>query len=627
MTTKYKQRVGQVARRTATIEPESAQMPATFAEPMLFTPSRDTGTRLQNINSPHARQTVFRSLQTAYGNRYAAGIARRYEENKSAVVQRSGLLTAQEEQQALDAMKAEASGKNIVGNDALNKLTNTGYFAIRPTVKISDPKSKEAKEWLYIRDELAPQAAKVTPMSENDADAIIKYLKENYPTLYQFASLLGTPFEIIGMVAEKLGLSVKDMLKFADEVKKPSAGGGETPKSDDIKLEDPADWRAYLPRVKAGGKVLPPFLPKPEPLPAEKGKKKKKPKKQPIVITDQMREMCEQVAQNRQNYVQNFFVHKKENADDSRREYKHARPKDKDKAKYKNWYGYSYLSPADSNSRKAEKSIQTKAKAVKETDGTLETARLAMWAELASEGDANSMNTFDGQGITWGKGNAAGGLLGHVLVEYFKLVPGARGEFNAMGIDADPDSGWLWVVDTETCMQYGGSSSANRALDRINDKHPEIMANLAGFFVQQGEDNSEQVVQAQVNAITKSIPKWAYDLPIHALQFVGHAAHWYSGALGWSRWDDAGSDMGDLLKRFAYLLSANGKTDHHVTKSGSAIIISSGQAVTFALGKKKTSNGYKTWKTETEAVLGEATETKPDSGYHIKTKAGYRRIG
>ena len=625
MATKYKQRPAPIVRRTTISEPENVEMPPEITDPALFTPSHDSGTRLQRINSPHARQTVFRSLQTAYGNRYAASIARRCEENKPAVVQRSGLLTAQEEQQALDAMKAEAAGKNIVGNDALNKLTNTGYFAIRPTVKISDPKSKEAKEWLYIRDELAPQAAKVTPVSTNDAEAIIQYLKENYPTFYEVASvLLGTPFEIIGWAVEKLGLSVKDMLKFADEVKKPSSGGSETPETDDhnIKVEDAADWRAYLPRVKNvddKNVVEPPLLPKPEPIVDEKGKKKK-PKKQPIIITDQMREMCEQVAKNREEYVQNIFVHKKENADDTRIQYKHCRPGSKE-ARHKNWYGYSYHSPAGSNMKKAESSIKSKAKGVKETDGTMETARLAMWQELATEGDANSMNTFDGQGITWGKGNGAGGLLGHIVYEYFKLVPGARGQFNAMGIDAD-SHGWLWVVDTETCMQYGGASSANRALDRINDKHPEIMANLAGFFVQQGEDNADELVQAQVNAYTKSIPKWSYDLPIHALQFIGHANHWYSGVLGWSRWDDAGSEMDDLLKRFAYLLSSHKKTRKHVTVNGSAIIISSGQAVGFALGVKG-----KTWKPKAEAVLGEATATLPDSGYHVKTKKGYRRIG
>jgi hypothetical protein len=178
------------------------------------------------------------------------------------------------------------------------------------------------------------------------------------------------------------------------------------------------------------------------------------------------------------------------------------------------------------------------------------------------------------------------------------------------------------VVDTETCMQYGGSKSANRALDRINDNHPEIMANLAGFFVQQGEDHSEELVKAQLNSVTKSIPKWAYDLPIHALQFIGHARHWYSGVLGWSRWKETGSDMGDLLKRFAYLLSSNDSTDGHVTKNGTAIIISSGQAASFALGRNS-----KTWKPKTEAVLGEPTESVPDSGYHIKTKTGYRRIG
>lgn len=632
MAIKEKQQYAPTSQRnlqheTTEITPQSEDNLLTASPLNNFAPQQAT-TQLQRVSSPNARQAIFRSMQSRYGNQYAGQVARRYEAAKPATIQRAALLTAPEEQKALDAMQTAASGKKIDTDD----LTNTGYFAIRPNIKISSSDSKEAKEWLYIRDKLVPKVVQTAPSNANNPENLIKYVKKNYPALYEIASLLvATPVEIVEWVANKLGLAFGDIADAADKSKKPSSGGGDTPAPEKPKPEDPAtltDWRAYLPRVKRGGKISAPFLPKPEPLPKEKGKKKKKAKKQPIVITDEMKALCEQIAKNRQDYAQSYFTKKKENEADTRREYKHARPNEKHIAKYKNWIGYSYGSAADSNSRAAEKKVQDKAKGVKATDGTLDTARYALWAEFATEGDANSINTFDGQGLTWGKGFAAGGKLGHVVAEFMKLVPGARAEFNAMGIDADASSGWLWVVDTDTCMQYGGAGGADVALNRINDKHPEIMANIAGFCVQQGEAHSEELVEAQMNVITGSIPKWAYDLPIHALQFIGHAVHWQSSALGWPKWDDVGSDMGELLKRFAYLLSANSKTSKYITKHEDAIIISEKQAVGFALGTKKGLGGnYKTWKTKTEAALGEITTTKPTSGYYIQVKGGYRKIG
>ncbi|HEX2915923.1 MAG TPA: hypothetical protein VH186_34495 [Chloroflexia bacterium] len=343
------------------------------------------------------------------------------------------------------------------------------------------------------------------------------------------------------------------------------------------------DWHTLLPKV---------------------GEPKKKNKKEPEVLAEVINQLSQQIEQNRESYSQTLFSG---NPDKNLLTGK----RDKHYATYGSRVGIKYDEGDAKFNGHVDKAIENVSANDKEK-ATLS----AIAEELKSEGGFNSINTYDNQGLTWGKGFAAGGKLGDLLQEYFKLVPGARAEFYKMGITCD-EKNWVWVVDTDDQKQYGGSGNADTALDRLNKKHPKMMANIAAFMVKQGEDHAQELVQAHFAVEMSEIKKHSYvtEWPKANYQFIQHQAHWLPACFGWSNWKESGKgSFSDVIKRYFELVQAHMESSVQI-KGGAKIFLN--VPATWAMGK--VSGQQKSW---FELSAPQEVEDVSSGGYYVKLKIG-----
>jgi hypothetical protein len=77
-------------------------------------------------------------------------------------------------------------------------------------------------------------------------------------------------------------------------------------------------------------------------------------------------------------------------------------------------------------------------------DATAGSLNAAIWQELSGEGSASSINTYDSERFTWGKGWSARSLLKNVMTAFFTLDPAARQELMEAGFTYSQNK-WLFV--------------------------------------------------------------------------------------------------------------------------------------------------------------------------------------
>jgi hypothetical protein len=224
------------------------------------------------------------------------------------------------------------------------------------------------------------------------------------------------------------------------------------------------------------------------------------------------------------------------------------------------------------------------------TDGTRETARGIVWTELAREGDANSINTYDSQGMTWGRGFAAGGTLHRMIWLLFSLVPGLRAQFNAVGLDGDGKK--VYIVDDRTGEVLSGKEGFRR---HRRDRR------ISSFLIQKGKEHPDELLRAELDTLASGggaldVPDFALRWDKRVLQFVGHCVHWYSSLFAWKRWEPTGGDFREVLGFFVKRLvehteRGNYSEDQyhkfgHGRRVGAAFILDGEQACRYVFGDR-----------------------------------------
>lgn len=224
------------------------------------------------------------------------------------------------------------------------------------------------------------------------------------------------------------------------------------------------------------------------------------------------------------------------------------------------------------------------------TDGTRETARGIVWTELAREGDANSINTYDSQGMTWGRGFAAGGTLHRMIWLLFSLVPGLRAQFNAIGLDGDGKK--VYIVDDRTGEVLSGKEGFRR---HRRDRR------IASFLIQKGKEHPDELLRAELDTLASAggavdVPDFALRWDKQVLQFVGHCVHWYSSLFAWEARQCIGGDFREVLGVFVKRLvehTERGNFDEeqyrkfgHGRRVGAAFILDGEQACRYVFGDR-----------------------------------------
>jgi hypothetical protein len=222
-------------------------------------------------------------------------------------------------------------------------------------------------------------------------------------------------------------------------------------------------------------------------------------------------------------------------------------------AKVNDYHGWKGMVLGDSGAR--EKLTPT---ALQGPSGDAATkARRVAFKELGHEGTVDSINTYDDQIVTWGKGfSAKSGSMNEVLEIMFTSDPEARHMLLRAGIDLDAKT-WR-IVNEETGMIETG----NDALRLM-----QFDTRLLSVFVALGRDPKHQqhALDAQWAAMEKGaakVPEYAYDWPESAIALAAHLAHW-SPAFGWGyhpeAFAQANGDLVEVVKAWARLSRSNPK--------------------------------------------------------------------
>lgn len=172
----------------------------------------------------------------------------------------------------------------------------------------------------------------------------------------------------------------------------------------------------------------------------------------------------------------------------------------------------------------------------------------ALWTELRAEGGVGSINAYDSQLVTWGRGiGFKSGPIG-VVMNALNKDPAIRGEFLKYGIAY---GGGFLVVNTETGAIETDLSAVNMMMGS-----PAMLSVFT--MIAEDERYHQAVVDAQWMAIMQSagkIPDYALGWPEASIQLVGHITHWWP-AVGWGddsknpRYAGTGGDPLAIVKTF-----------------------------------------------------------------------------
>ena len=190
-------------------------------------------------------------------------------------------------------------------------------------------------------------------------------------------------------------------------------------------------------------------------------------------------------------------------------------------------------------------------------------AQVAVWEELAGEGGYESINTWDGEIFTWGKGFAAGGQLPAVLE---KLMGDASMKQKFQNVGITQINKVIYVVDEKNGEILEGTAGY---------KHIAASPKLLHFFIELGKDKDDRqkIVDAQYEVVMSKagkIPDFVIDTAKNeykggwddsAVKLASHLSHWLPAG-GWNLGKSFyKSSDGDILKIVqAFCLTLQKKT-------------------------------------------------------------------
>ena len=186
------------------------------------------------------------------------------------------------------------------------------------------------------------------------------------------------------------------------------------------------------------------------------------------------------------------------------------------------------------------------------TPGTL---AAEIWKELNREGSAGSVNTYDNQKFTWGKGWSALTHLKSVIEKFFAADPMARQELMEAGFTYSGE--WLYVDVNSGQVLQGTEALAAFKFDR---KFVSLLIHLA-----EDPEHRQQFVDAQWEHLSTGdragdVPPavraaWPNRWTTRSVRFAAHCVHW---GRTWREAEAVGPDIKNLIRWIARI---KGKQD------------------------------------------------------------------
>jgi hypothetical protein len=184
--------------------------------------------------------------------------------------------------------------------------------------------------------------------------------------------------------------------------------------------------------------------------------------------------------------------------------------------------------------------------------------------EIAKEGSYGSINTYDGEIFTWGKGFAVTGTLMDVFSKLFENDPGMEKTFNNVGLKIVDDA--LWVLDDSGNWLKDNPSNSNS--DYPASRYIKTSKQLLSFFIELAEkkDYQQKVVQAQYDVFEQGAGKYpTYILNANksayadswndeSVTVLAHLSHWcgHRWNAGTDRYKDTNGNLDKILYKYIY---------------------------------------------------------------------------
>ncbi|MCC6463581.1 MAG: hypothetical protein IT260_24135, partial [Saprospiraceae bacterium] len=175
-----------------------------------------------------------------------------------------------------------------------------------------------------------------------------------------------------------------------------------------------------------------------------------------------------------------------------------------------------------------------------------------VWKEVGSEGGTSSINTYDDQVVTWGKGfSGAAGSMQEALGNLFAADAGIKSMFRAAGVALN---GRDWVVVDTASAKIATQGAALKIIQQ--DKR------LLSLLIEVAENDQykQKALDAQWKTITAhagKVPDYVFDKAGNkyadewsdgAVAFAAHMSHWLPG-YGWEYQKQGFKDTkGNVLK-------------------------------------------------------------------------------
>jgi hypothetical protein len=188
----------------------------------------------------------------------------------------------------------------------------------------------------------------------------------------------------------------------------------------------------------------------------------------------------------------------------------------------------------------------------------------AVWEELAHEGSTGSINAYDSQMVTLGRGLGGKGGLKNTMAELMK-DPAMKEAFQKIGISYDRD--WLAVNTLTGAVETGTNALA------IMQTDPRILSVMSDIV--ERPENRQKVADANLVGIratgTMNVPAYAMGWPKGSIQLVAHIHHWGT-KYGWGSgaYQDTGGDPLKIVLGFVKVMAEkeNANGSYSVRGSG-----------------------------------------------------------
>ncbi|MBS1508888.1 MAG: hypothetical protein JSS79_19785, partial [Bacteroidetes bacterium] len=186
--------------------------------------------------------------------------------------------------------------------------------------------------------------------------------------------------------------------------------------------------------------------------------------------------------------------------------------------------------------------------------------------ELAKEGSYGSINAYDGEVFTWGKGFAVTGTLMDVLAQ---LIENKNINFEQIfaNVGIKIVDGSLWVINEEGAWL---KDTPPKKADYLASKYIRGSKVLMSFFIELAEKKGYQkeVMNAQYSVLqsgdgsanypeyilNKDNTGYAENWNDESVTILAHLSHWcgYSWSQGQNRYKDTKGELGAILYKYIY---------------------------------------------------------------------------